>query len=104
MTGSIRENFRRGIEQIRWFANVFSERVKIEIAVIRLLARSDELDRQRGEYLKKIGQRVCELSRYPDRQVLRDKEVRDAIEEIEKIEGHIEELKQKVSEISGAGA
>lgn len=97
------ENFRKGIDRIKWFSNVFSERLKIEIAVIKLLHQSEEMEKKREEMYKAIGRRVYELKGHYDKNILRDKAVVETIGGIEKIIKDIEELKQKVSDISTVG-
>ncbi|MEC4676359.1 MAG: hypothetical protein VST72_05485 [Nitrospirota bacterium] len=95
------ETFRGGIEKIRWFATILSERIKIEIAVIKLLYESKEMDRKKDELLKKIGRRVYDLKGHTDRNIFRDRLVVDTLAEIEEIETGIDELKQQASGISG---
>ncbi len=102
MLQKLRENFSRGLNRMKWVAAILSERLKIEIAVFKLLYQSDELEKRREELLKTIGLRVYELDGNPDKNVLRDRAVLAALEEIKTIQKNIEELKQKVSEISGA--
>jgi hypothetical protein len=96
----MRENFKQGLYTLKWFATVLSERLKIEIAVIELLYQSDEIEKRRRELLKAIGERVYDLKGHPDKNILRDRAVLGAIEEIDKLEKEIEGLKQKVSEIN----
>ncbi len=102
MLQKMRENFSRGLNRLKWVATILSERLKIEIAVFKLLYQSDELEKRREELLKTIGLRVYELNGNPDKNILRDRTVLAALEEIKKIEKNIDELKQKVSEISSA--
>ncbi|MEJ2697345.1 MAG: hypothetical protein P8013_11930 [Candidatus Sulfobium sp.] len=96
-------NFRDGLSRIRWFAHVFSERVKIEIAVIKLLYRSDEMEKRRQELFRTIGERIYEVKGNHEKNVFRDKVIVEAMEDIEKMEKNIEELKERVSEIHGVG-
>ncbi len=100
MLKSVKDNFSRGIDRIRWFSTLFAERVKIEIAIIKLLYQSDEMDKRKGEILQSIGQRVYDLKGHPEKSFLKDRDVVDAISEIEKIERDIEDLRQKVSDMS----
>ena len=99
MLKKVKDNFSKGIERIKWFATVFAERFKIEIAIIKLLYQSDEMDKKKEELLKTVGQRVYELKKYADKNVFRDRVVVDALDEIETIEKNMDELKQKVAEI-----
>src|SRR5271169_1776649 len=98
----LRENFKEGLYRLKWVAIVLSERLKIEIAVIRLLYQSDEMEKSKEELLKTIGLRVYELDANSDKNVMRDRTVLTAMDEIKKIEKNIDELKKKVSEMSSA--
>ena len=44
---NVYENLRKGIEKIKWFATLFSERLNIEIAIFKLLYQSDEMTKKR---------------------------------------------------------
>ena len=96
----IEDNFKKGIYRIKWFASVFAERLKIEIAVLKLLYRSDEMEKNKDELLKAIGQRVYELKENPDKNILKDRAVTESLDAIGKIEKDIDELKKQVSEMS----
>lgn len=98
----LRENFREGLYRLKWVAIVLSERLKIEVAVIRLLYQSDEMEKSKEALLKAIGLRVYELNGDPDKNVMRDRTVLAAMDEIKKTEKNIDELKKKVAEMSSA--
>jgi hypothetical protein len=97
------ENFRKGIARTKWVASVFTERVRIEITIIKLLYRSDEMDKKREELLKTIGQRVYDSRTIPDKDIFKDRVVIDALTEIENIERNIGELRQRIAEIGSVG-
>ncbi len=96
----IKSNFESGIEKIKWFSSLLSERLKIEIAVMKLLHQSGQLERKKEELMKKIGKRVFELKEQSDRQILKDRVIEESVSEIEKINSEIESTKKKASEIS----
>jgi len=100
MLKSVYENFRKGAEKIKWFARLFSERIKVEIAIFKLLYQSDEMTRKRQELLVTIGERVVQLKGRGDKIVFLDSAVAGALAEIEKLDSNIVELRQKASEIS----
>lgn len=100
MIGRIRDSLRNGISRVRWFSVVFAERLKIEIAVIRLLFRSNEKEKQKEELLRTIGLRVYELRGGPERNIFKDRTVVEAVGAVEKLEKEMDELKQKASEMS----
>jgi hypothetical protein len=93
------EDFRKGIEKVRWFAKLFAERLKIEIAIFRLLYDSDKMKKTREELLKKIGERVMDLRGQYDKNILRDTVIAEALSEIEKLEVSMKETRAKVSDI-----
>jgi len=93
------EDFRKGIDKIRWFAKLFAERLKIEIAIFRLLYGADRMKKTREELLKKIGERVMDLKGHHDKNILRDTVITEALNEIEKLEKSMEETRAKVSDL-----
>ena len=100
MIKRLRNNFDNGIEKIKWFASLLSDRLKIELSVMKLLHESDQMEKKRDELAKKIGRRVLEMKEHADRQVLKDSVIIDTISEIEKIDREIEQTRKKASEIS----
>ena len=100
MIKRLRNNFDNGIEKIKWFASLLSDRLKIELSVMKLLHESDQMEKKRDELAKKIGRRVLEMKEHADRQVLKDSVITDTISEIEKIDREIEQTRKKASEIS----
>ena len=96
----IKSNFDSGIERIKWFSSILSERMKIEFSVIKLLSDRDKKEKERAEKLRLIGERVFELREQQDKNVLKDKVIAGSISEIEKLDSEIEDIKNKVSEIS----
>jgi hypothetical protein len=102
MLKRLKKNFDKGLEKIRWFSSVLSERIKIEFLVIKLLLQSDKMEKKRDELLNKIGQRVYELKENTDRHVLKDRVIGEALNEIEQINSEIETTKKKAAEISGS--
>jgi hypothetical protein len=99
MLRNLLDSFKRGIEKIRWFSSLFSERLRIEMAIFKLLFRSDETARERDLLLRKIGERVLELKDQPEKNILRDHVVVEAITGIVVLEKTLEDINQKVSEI-----
>jgi len=93
------DDFRQGLERLRWFATVFAERLKIEIAIFRLLYESDRITKTREELLRKIGERVMQLKDRQDKNILKDSLVIEAVAEISKLEKSIDDLKSRVAEI-----
>ena len=96
----VKNNFDSGIERIKWFSSILSERMKIEFSVIKLVSDRDKNEKERAEKLRLIGARVFELKEQHDKNVLKDKVIAGSIGEIEKLDSEIEDINKKVSEIS----
>lgn len=95
----ILDDFRKGLERVRWFSTVFAERLKIEIAIFRILYESDRMAKTRDDLLRKIGERVMELKDHHDKNILKDSVIAEAVAEINKLEKTIEDLKIRAAEI-----
>ncbi|NOZ24791.1 MAG: hypothetical protein GXO94_01675 [Nitrospirae bacterium] len=96
----IREWFYNGLGRLRWLASLFSERLHIELAIIKLLNNIEALKKRRDEAVLRLGERVLQLKDSPAHDVLTDQEVRAVFKEIEAVNEEIESLKGKVSELS----
>lgn len=102
MWRKLKENLDRGIEKIKWFSILLSDRLKIEYSVMKLLYQSEQMKKRRDELMKTIGQRIYELKGHSDGYILKDRVIADALSELEKINSEIESTKKKASEISSS--
>jgi seryl-tRNA synthetase len=100
MLKRIKDSFENGVEKIKWASSLLSERVKIELSVMKLLYETDQLEKKKEDLMKTIGKRGAELKEYPDRQILKDSIVADALSEIEKITTEIDQTRKRASDIS----
>ena len=89
-----------GSERIKWFFSVIAERIKIEIAVIRLLGKSEHYDRERKRHLESIGERVFEFRDSRNVMILDDPLVKDSLRELEKLEEQISLLRKEAEDIT----
>ena len=96
----IKNNLDSGIEKIKWFSSLLSERLKIEFSVMKLLNDRAKMEKDRAEKMRFIGERVFEIRKESDRNVFKDKAITDSIAELEKLETEIEDIKKKTSDIS----
>ena len=100
MFRKLKNNFDNGLAKIKWFSSLFSDRMKIEFSVMKLLFQSEQMEKKRDELMKTIGRRVYEMKEHTDRLILKDRVIMDAFSEIDKISNDIETTKKKASEIS----
>jgi hypothetical protein len=103
MLKRVAESFRSGIARIKWFSTVIAERLKIEVAVVGLLHRSDTVRRQREDLVRTIGERIWQLRTDEERNVFKDSVVREALGKIEALDREIEELNKQVQDVSRVG-
>ncbi len=61
MLKRLKNNFDGGVEKLKWFASMLSDRIKVELSVFKLLYRSEQMEKERDELMKTIGQRAYEM-------------------------------------------
>ncbi|MBF0558316.1 MAG: hypothetical protein HQL08_06010 [Nitrospirae bacterium] len=99
MLTRVKKDFENGLQKVKWFSALLSERVRIEVTIFKLLYKSDELKKKKDDLLKNIGEEVYAM-RGKETNVYNSKEVRAAIKSIEAIEPEIRETMDKASDIS----
>ncbi|MCE5311791.1 MAG: hypothetical protein LLF86_01415 [Nitrospiraceae bacterium] len=97
----IKNDIEKALESVRWFASLLSERMRIEIALFKLMYRSEEIKKRKQELLNKIGAEVY-AARGSEIDMYHNPEVRNAIAELETLDPQITELSEKAHEISKA--
>lgn len=102
MLYKIKKSIEEGWSRLRWFASIVSERLKVEIAVIRLLRESADMEKKREELVGDIGERVFELRASSDMNIYEDSKVTAALKELETLDGELGQLKSRVSAIGQA--
>ncbi len=95
----VKDNLDSGLEKVKWFSSLLNERMKIEISLFKLLHQSSEMEKQRGELMKTIGERVFDLRNGPEKQVLRDPVILDAVKALEELNAELDDVRKKASEI-----
>ncbi len=100
MIEKLKSSFDAGVGKVKSMANIFSERLKVEAAVIKLMRQSGDLEKEKTDLFKSIGERVFELRGRGDLNVYEDTRIRQNLGEVEKLDAEINEIKKKASEIS----
>lgn len=95
----VKDNLDSGVEKVKWFSSLFNERIKVEISLFKLLFQVSEMEKRRTELMRTIGERTFELRQVPEKQLMRDPVIQEAIADIEKLNAALEDVKKKVSEI-----
>lgn len=95
----LKRSFDAGVEKVRWFSSLISERLKVEVAIVKLLWESNDLEKNRAALKRSIGERVFELRGRQDVNLLKDTKIRQALAELERLETELKDIESKVSEI-----
>jgi hypothetical protein len=99
MYSKIKNDLEEGIERIKWFAQLLSDRVRIEMDVFRLTYRAEELKKKRNVLLISIGEEVCLMGK-SEKGIHANRKIMDALEEINDLEPRIRETNDRVTEIT----
>ena len=95
-------NIQQGIQKLQVFAAFFSERVKAEIAIVRLRIRIKEAQTRIDELYRIIGRKVVDLKNRGEmpkasEQLLRDDEMFSAMNELAEQKKELEDLLNEVT-------
>jgi hypothetical protein len=101
MWGKVAVNLEKGARKLAAMAAVFAERVKAEIAIVRLRIRLEEVRTRIDELHRIIGRRVVDLANRAEmpktgEQLLKDEGIASALAEIVAREQDIEDLKEQI--------
>jgi hypothetical protein len=99
MWDKIRRDFDKGIESVAWMSSLISERLKVELSLIKLLGKIRGLEDRKSEIFKNIGMKVFEMSANPEIDVFNHPDVRGGIKEIEDIDAGITGIKKEAEEL-----
>jgi hypothetical protein len=99
MYSRIKNDLDNGIEKIKWFARLLSERVRIEMVIFRLSYQSEELKKKRDSLLRSVGEEIY-LMRKSEKGIHANRRIIDSLAEIEALEPQIKETNDRISEIN----
>lgn len=99
MFSSIKKDIDEALRKIQWFSSLLSERLRIEIALFKLLYKSEELKKRRDELLRRIGEEAYQ-ARGKDKNIYTNAAVVSAVRELELLEPEIRETLDQAAEIS----
>lgn len=99
MLEKIRDNFFAGVSRVKWFSSLLSERLKIELTVIKLINDSKALEEKRDDMSKTVGMRVFELRKEEGVDIFKDAKVKEGVKEMERLTKEIEDLRARITEI-----
>ncbi|GLI53331.1 hypothetical protein [Thermodesulfovibrio yellowstonii] len=94
----IKRDFLQGLKTFKFWATVISERIKIEINVLKLIREMNKLNLKKDELLKSIGKEIYD-SWDRDLEVKENEKISSLVRQIREIEIEIEDKKKKFKEL-----
>jgi|GEM_PF-591517 hypothetical protein len=94
----IKKDILQGLKILNFWTKTISERVKVEINILRVLSEIHKLTEKRDEILKKLGQETyqsCESFT----NLQENEKILIFIRELKEVEKEIEEKKKKLSDL-----
>jgi len=90
----IKKDFSQGLKTFKFWASVISERLKVEINVLRLIGEMNKIASKRDELLKEIGKEIYSLWG-SDLNIKDHEKLSNLMREIKELETDIENKKRK---------
>lgn len=94
----IKRDLLQGLKTFKFWATVLSERVKIELNVLKFVSEINKLSQKRDELLKSIGKEIYE-SWGSELNLKESEKISTLIRQLREIESQIEDKKKKLSEL-----
>jgi len=88
----IRKNAEEGIESIKRGASIVAERARIEASLARILFEIGKLEKRLTTLYQKIGERIYTLTTKKEKNILKDSEITEALEEIARLKEDLNKL------------
>lgn len=99
MIEQVRRNFSSGVEKIRWYSELLGERIKVEMAVIKLMGKAEKLKKERDKLARSIGERIFELrAELPD--TCKDEFIKNILVDMEMVNEELGELTARMTNVS----
>ncbi|MDI1472651.1 MAG: hypothetical protein QMD43_07305 [Thermodesulfovibrio sp.] len=94
----IKKDILQGLKTLNFWAKTISERVKVEINILRVLSEIHKITEKRDEILKKLGQETYK-SWGSSTNLQENEKIFSFIKELKEVEKEIEEKKKKLSDL-----
>lgn len=98
MIETIKKDFLQGLKTFKFWASIISERLKIEINVVKLTGQINKLVEKRDELLKNVGKEIYDLWG-ADLNLKENEKISNLIRQVREFEAEIEEKKRKLNEL-----
>lgn len=94
----IKRDIVQALKTFNFWARTISERVKVEINVLRVLSEIQKLTEKRNEILKKLGQETYQSLR-SSTNLQENEKILNFIRDLKEVEKEIEDRKKKLNDL-----
>lgn len=98
MLETIKRDFLQGLKTFKFWAQVLSERVKIEINVLKLISEMNKLNTKRDAFLKSIGKEIYDAWA-TDLNIKESEKISSLVRQVKEVETQIDEIKKRLSDL-----
>lgn len=96
----LRKNAEEGIESVKRGASILAERARVEASLVRIRFEIGKLEKRLSTLYQKIGERIYNLTAKKEKNILKDSEILETLEEIARLKEDIDKLKREARLIS----
>jgi len=90
MIETIKKDFLQGLKTFKFWASLLSERLKVELNVLKLIGEINRLVGKRDELLKMVGKEV---------EIKENEKIANSIRQIRELDTEIEDKRKKLAEL-----
>jgi len=98
MIETIKKDFFQGLKTFKFWASLLSERVKVELNILKLIGEINRLVGKRDELLKMVGKEVYN-SWGSLVEIKENEKIANSIRQIRELETEIEDKRKKLAEL-----
>jgi len=98
MIETIKKDFLQGLKTFKFWASLLSERVKVELNVLKLIGEINRLVLKRDELLKIVGKEVYN-SWSSLLEIKENEKIANSVRQIRELETEIEDKRKKLAEL-----
>lgn len=96
----IKKNAEEGIETIKRGATFVAERAKVEASLAKIFLETGKIEKKIKGLYQKIGERLYTLTVRKEKNILKDKEITEALEEITVLKEDLSKLQREARLLS----
>ncbi|MEK6691657.1 MAG: hypothetical protein AABY78_10295 [Nitrospirota bacterium] len=94
------KNAEEGIKSIRKGTTILAERARIEASLAKILFEKEKVEKRIKTLYQKIGEKIYTLTAKKEKNILKDKEIAESLEELVRLKEDLNKLERESRLIS----